>query len=125
MKLLLDSHSLLWWLLDDPRLSQIARTAIADEQNQALASVVSFYELRFKAGRGRLPINSESLDAALHASGFEVLPVTLRHAVRAGQLDWDHGDPWDRLLAAQAQWEQAAFVSVDKVFDEIEINRMW
>ena len=125
MRLLLDTHSLLWWLLDSPSLSNTARTAIADERNEVLTSAASFYELHFKARRNRLPIGSRQLATGLTASGLTALSISLDHAVRAAQLDWSHRDPWDRILAAQAQLEQAVIVSRDVVFDQIELPRVW
>ena len=125
MRLLLDTHSLLWWLLDSPSLSSTARTAIADERNEVLTSAASFYELHFKARRNRLPIGSRQLATGLTAGGLTALSISLDHAVRAAQLDWSHRDPWDRILAAQAQLEQAVIVSRDVVFDQIELPRVW
>lgn len=125
MRLLLDTHSLFWWLLDSPSLSAVARAAIADDRNEVLTSVASFYELHFKARRNRLPIGSNQLAAGLTASGMTALAISLGHAVRAAQLDWNHRDPWDRVLAAQAQLEQAEIVSRDVVFDQIGLRRVW
>ena len=125
MRLLLDTHSLLWWLLDSPSLSSGGRTAIADDRNEVLTSAASFYELHFKARRNRLPIGSQQLTAGLKGSGLTALAISIDHAVRAAQLDWSHRDPWDRILAAQAQLEQAVIISRDVVFDQIGIRRVW
>ncbi len=125
MKLLLDSHTLFWWLLDSPQLSPAAKAAIADEANEVLASAVNVYELLFKAGRGRLPVARDALEQALQSSGLPTLNITPAHAARAAKLAWDHGDPWDRLLAAQAQAEPAQLVSKDEAFDAVNISRLW
>lgn len=125
MRLLLDTHSLLWWLLDSASLSKVGRKAIADNRNEVLTSAASFYELHFKARRNRLPISSQQLAAGLTGSGLTALSISIDHAIRAAQLDWSHRDPWDRILAAQAQLEQAVIVSRDVVFDQIELPRVW
>ena len=72
-----------------------------------------------------LPAPREALEQALQASGLPALSITPFHAVRAAKLDWDHGDPWDRILAAQTQIEKAQLVSKDEAFDAISIPRLW
>ena len=125
MRLLLDSHVLLWTLLDDPKLSETARALIADEGNEVFYSPASLYELLFKAARGRMRTDAMALLEAVRDSGIEELGLTTPHLVHAARLAWEHGDPWDRILLAQATLEDMDLISVDKVFDELTDRRMW
>ena len=125
MRLLLDSHAVYWWLAGSPRLSERAGKLILDRANAVLVSAVSIYELEWKARRGRLALPSQELRAALRRNAVDDLPITHDHADYAAQLDWEHRDPWDRLLAAQARLENCALVSVDEVFDADGVDRQW
>ena len=125
MKLLLDSHAVYWWMTGSARLSETAGELIVDNANTLLVSAVSIYEIEFKAGRRRLNLPPQELRAALRRNAVEELAVTHDHAEYAAHLDWDHRDPWDRLLAAQARLENCVLVSIDEVFDGIGINRRW
>lgn len=125
MRLLLDSHALLWTLLDDPKLSETARALVTDEGNEVFYSPVSLYELLFKAARGRMRPEAMLLLEAARDSGIEELDLTTPHLVHAARLDWEHGDPWDRILLAQATLEDMGLISVDKVFDELTDRRTW
>ena len=125
MKLLLDSHAVYWWMTGSPRLSDAGRKLIVDKANVLLVSAVSMYELELKAGRRRVDLPPQELRAALRRNAVEELAITLDHAEYAALLEWDHWDPWDRLLAAQARLENCAFLSVDTVFDSIAVDRRW
>ncbi len=125
MRLLLDSHALLWMLADEPKLSDTARALILDEENEVFYSPVSLYELLFKASRGRLPPEAMHLPEAARTSGLEELGLTAPHLVRAARLDWEHGDPWDRILLAQAILEDMDLISADTVFDGQTSRRAW
>ena len=125
MRLLLDSHAVYWWVAGSSRLTATARGLIVDRENAVLVSTVSIYELEYKARRGRLALPSQELRAALRRNAVEDLAITHDHADYAAQLDWDHRDPWDRLLAAQARLENCSLVSVDEVFDAIGVDRQW
>ena len=125
MRLLLDSHALLWALLDDPKLSETARAFVTDEGNEVFYSPVSLYELLFKATRGRMRPEAMLLLEAARESGIDELGLTTAHLVHAARLDWEHGDPWDRILLAQATLEDMDLVSIDKVFDELTDRRIW
>jgi len=128
VRLLLDTHTLLWWLDGDRRLSRRARTAIADEDNSVFVSAASAWELATKARLGKLP---EALDVAtdvagcLARQGFLDLPITVVHAQRAGSLTINHRDPFDRMLIAQAQMEDLPVVSNEAIFDGFGISRVW
>lgn len=125
MRLLLDSHALFWALADSPKLSAEARLRILDDDNDVFYSPVNLYEIAFKANRGRLPEGASLLPEAARASGFDELSLTSFHLVHAARLDWDHGDPWDRILVAQATLEDMRLVSIDRVFDSQTERRLW
>ena len=125
MRLLLDSHAVYWWMTGNTRLSAVARELILDGANAVLVSAVSIYEIELKAGRRRVNLPPQELRAALRRNAVEELAVTHDHAEYAAYLTWEHRDPWDRLLAAQALLENCVLVSVDKVFDGIPIDRRW
>ena len=125
MRLLLDSHAVYWWMTGSVKLSETAGELIVDNANALLVSAVSIYQIELKARRRRLHLPSQELRAALRRNAVEELAVTHDHAEYAAHLDWDHRDPWDRLLAAQARLENCVFVSIDEVFDGIDIDRRW
>ena len=125
MRLLLDSHAVYWWMAGSARLSRTARELILDNENDLLVSAVSIYEIELKAKRGRVDLPSQELRAALRRNAVVDLALTHEHAKYAACLDWDHRDPWDRLLAAQARLEGCALVSTDQVFDGIGVDRRW
>ena len=116
---------LLWTLVDDPKLSETARALILDAGNEVFYSPVSLYELLFKAARGRIRPEAMHLLDGVRDSGLEELDLTRSHLVHAARLDWDHGDPWDRILLAQATLEDMDLISVDKVFDGLTDRRIW
>jgi|SRR5207302_1855755 len=128
MRLLLDTHALLWWLDGDRRLPLKARRAIAAESNTILVSAVSAWEITTKARLGKLP---GALDVAadvvgcVAGQGFASMDITLLHAQRAGALAGTHRDPFDRMLIAQAQLEDVALISDDEVFDDYDVRRFW
>ena len=125
MRLLLDSHALLWALTLNPRLPEHARSLIEDVANDVFFSPVSLYELLFKARRRRISVEALDLQQAAIASGFSEVGLTSRHLLHAANLNWDHGDPWDRILLAQAILENMRLVSADKIFDEQTKVRLW
>ena len=125
MRLLLDSHAVYWWMAGSERLSRQARALILDIDNELMVSAVSIYEIELKAKRGRVDLPPQELRAALRRNAVRGLAVTHEHAEYAACLDWDHRDPWDRLLAAQARLESCALVSTDEVFDGIGVERHW
>jgi PIN domain nuclease of toxin-antitoxin system len=92
VRLLLDAHALLWWLADDRRLSEAARQAIRDPDNQPIVSVVAGYEIAYKRGAGRLPALEHDLRNQLRRERFEILPLTLDHSLAAAELPGPHRD---------------------------------
>ena len=125
MRLLLDSHAVYWWMAGSTRLSRTARELILDNENDLLVSTVSIYEIELKAKRGRVDLPPQELRAALRRNAVVDLALTHEHAEYAACLDWDHRDPWDRLLAAQSRLEGCALISTDQVFDGIGVDRRW
>ncbi len=128
MRLLLDTHALLWWLAGDARLPARARDAIANEANPVLVSAASAWEVATKVRMGRLP-GAEFIAAELAshviAQGFDGLDITLDHGQRAGLLPGPLRDPFDRMLIAQAQAENLALVSNETAFDGYGVRRVW
>jgi PIN domain nuclease of toxin-antitoxin system len=128
VRVLLDTHAFLWWLDGDRSLSAKARRIIADQTNVILVSAASAWEITTKERLGKLPGASEvASDVAGCISGqrFESLDMTVLHAQRAGRLPGPHRDPFDRMLAAQAQIEDLRIISNDDVFDSYGVNRIW
>lgn len=127
-RLLLDTHTLLWWLAEPARLSSTALTAIADPRASILVSAASGWEIATKVRLGKLPAASELLEdlpAIVAAQGFECLPVTLPHGLHAGRYDMPHRDPFDRLLAAQAELEDLTLISLDPALQQFPCRLLW
>lgn len=121
MILLLDAHALLWWLADDPTLSDAARTAIADPATDVLVSAATVWEISIKRGLGKLEAPDGLVDA-IEASGFSGLPVTLADGEAIATLPDHHRDPFDRMLVAQAARIDAVIVSRDAAFDAYDCD---
>jgi PIN domain nuclease of toxin-antitoxin system len=124
----LDTHALLWWRAGDSALSPPARRLIADMDNEIFVSAVSIWEISIKTNRGNLEnglIVLETLPGFMKEQRLEFLPIVYGHAVRAGMLPDKHEDPFDRMLVAQAQAENLAIISADKIFDCYGIRRIW
>lgn len=120
--LLLDTHALLWWLTDDPKLSDLARKAIADETRPVFVSAASLWEIATKNRLGKLgEANAFLIDpiGIIVREGFEALPISLPHAHLAGTLDTNHRDPFARMLIAQSILDGLILVSNEKLFDQI------
>jgi PIN domain nuclease of toxin-antitoxin system len=114
MRLLLDTHTLVWAAVETRRLSRRARDLIADPENDRFVSAASAYEIEYKRDRdlslARLPQNLDELSDRLV---FDWLPIEYDHAVQAGRLPRHHGDPWDRVIVAQALADDLTFISAD------------
>ena len=119
MKLLLDSHCLLWWL-GGTSISEQADEAIADLSNDVYVSAASVWELEIKSALGKLAIEADLLDA-VDTAGLAWLPVTALHGRAAARLPLHHRDPFDRMLIAQAQLEGCSIVSRDSRFAEYSV----
>ncbi len=125
---LLDTHVLLWWLFDDPKLSPLARQIIRSPDNTILVSAASGWEIATKHRLGKLPHAGEAvhnLHALLRRARFEVVPITMAHALAAGELPGPHRDPFDRMLIAQGQVEGIAIITADSAFKQYPIEVVW
>jgi PIN domain nuclease of toxin-antitoxin system len=114
MRLLLDTHIVLWWLLADKQLPLLARKLVSDRGNTIFVSAVSIWEIRLKESLGKLSVPAD-FELRLNAESFEALPLTAKHAHAAGTLPWHHRDPFDRMLVAQAQVEKLQLLTADGV----------
>ena len=128
LRLLLDTHTLLWWLFDAPQLPPRVRRAIADPANRAFVSSATGWELAIKTRLGKLPDAQEAvaeLPELIRVSRMDVLPITLEHALAAGGLPGPLKDPFDRMLIAQAQIEGLTLASIDKAFKRYKVSLLW
>lgn len=128
MHALLDTHTLLWWLSDDPALSRSARKVIADVKNTLVVSAASAWEIATKVRLGKLPTAAglaADFVGYLEREGFQMLPISIEHGIRAGLLPGLHKDPFDRMLIAQSQAENLPIVSNDTTFDSYGLRRIW
>jgi PIN domain nuclease of toxin-antitoxin system len=114
VRLLLDTHALLWWVSDDARLGQFARALIADPANDVLVSFVSLWEIQVKVRAGKLLAELADILREIEAQAFTLLPIVQSHLLHLGKLPVHHRDPFDHLLIAQAIVEGATFVSEDR-----------
>jgi len=121
VRLLLDTHALLWWLEDDPKLDREALAAINDPESWVAVSAVSAWEISVKEALGKLKAPRD-LTAALAANNLAELPITVSHALRAGALPPHHADPFDRMLIAQAELEGLTIVTRDPGFEPYGIR---
>ena len=128
MRTLLDTHALLWWFTNDARLSVQAREMIGDEQGTVLVSAASAWEIATKHRLGKLEVGGEIIrrfDELVTADGFTHLSVNHRQAIHAGAYALDHRDPFDRILAAQAELEDIPLVTIDPAFGAFPIRCVW
>jgi PIN domain nuclease of toxin-antitoxin system len=119
MKVLIDTHVFLWWLFDDPKLCKTARNVIAAPANTILLSSASAWEIATKHRIGKLPEAKEiiaNFQILLDKARFQTLSITLEHSLKAGSLNIQHKDPFDRMLIAQAEIENLPIITYDKAF---------
>lgn len=121
MRLLLDTHVLLWALVDDERLGRDARARIEDDRALVYVSAASLWEASIKAAAGRLALRGVDLVAHVRDAGFVELPVTGEHGWVAGQLPIHHRDPFDRLLVAQARAERLLLATADSALGAYDV----
>ena len=128
MRLLLDTHALLWWLAGDEQLSAAARDAMSNLSNDVVVSAASAWEITTKHRLGKLPGVGPivaDLNAAIASQGFSGLPISIRHGQVAGALPGPHRDPFDRMLIAQAMLDDLVLVSNETAFDAYGVGRLW
>jgi PIN domain nuclease of toxin-antitoxin system len=125
LKLLLDTHTIIWFTQADPQLSEAARAAIVDEQNTILLSAVVPWEVSIKRTLGKIALRHDDyVERILGAGGIE-LPVSIAHALQVEQLPMHHTDPFDRLLIAQARVEQSTVVTHDPKIHDYDVPVLW
>ena len=128
MKLLLDTHAFLWFVLADPKLKATALDLISDRDNDILVSPASYWEIAIKVSLKRLELRAsfdDFMQRGIEGNDFEILPIETRHASKLSTLPYHHGDPFDRMLIAQALVEAIPIVSVDGQFDHYGVQRLW
>ena len=128
MKLLIDSHALLWYVDQTQLLSLTSQNVISDRENELLLSAGSIWEIGIKIGLGKLVLTQPYrmwMNQAIADLGLRVLPITVEYAAVNATLPRHHGDPFDRLLVAQAIVEQISIVSADARLDAYGITRIW
>lgn len=120
MRILLDTHMLLWWVADDPRLPHSTRAAISSVNADVYVSAISLAEISIKQSRGKLVVGGD-LPGAIEESDFRSLPFSAEHGYRLAALPWHHRDPFDRMLIAQALSESLVFATVDRACLRYEV----
>jgi PIN domain nuclease of toxin-antitoxin system len=128
LRLLLDTHALLWWFSDDPELPALCRKLIRKTDNSIFVSAASAWEIATKFRLGKLPTAVELIQdfgGYLEREKFLSLSVSYEHGVRAGMLPGPHQDPFDRMLIAQAEMEKLFVLSNEKIFDQYGVRRFW
>ena len=128
MKYLLDTHTLLWFLKGDEKLSDKARRLIDNPCNEKFLSIVSLWEIAIKVGLGKLALNKpfeKLFPEQLHFNRIEILDITVDNLIKLTALPFHHRDPFDRLMIAQALVEGLPVIGADVIFDAYGINREW
>jgi PIN domain nuclease of toxin-antitoxin system len=128
MRALLDTHTFIWWLSDNPALTARARYVIVDTRNEIFVSAASGWEIATKVRLGKLPTASNlaaDFSSSIQNEGFQIMAISGDHAVRAGLLPGSHKDPFDRMLIAQSQAENMPLLSNEVIFDTYGVRRIW
>jgi PIN domain nuclease of toxin-antitoxin system len=124
--ILLDTHTLLWWAASPRALGRTVRRLIADDQVRVVVSAASAWEIATKVRLGKLVwTTSVSVESYCIGQGFELLPISFAHAERAGSWPQDHGDPFDRMLAAQSEQERLPIATDDRQIASFGIETIW
>jgi PIN domain nuclease of toxin-antitoxin system len=128
VRCLLDTHTLIWWMITSPQLSEPARTVLENKNNVLLVSAVSAWEIATKVRLGKLPAAADLVQSFvedLRKQQIEILDMTAQHGIRAGLLPGPHNDPFDHMLIAQALTENVPIVSNDPALDGYGATRLW
>jgi PIN domain nuclease of toxin-antitoxin system len=128
MSYLLDTHALLWWLFDDPKLSLVARGVLADPDRSVFVSSASAWEIATKFRLGKLAsaaVLAQDIAGWVDQAGFTELPVSILHAQQAGLWQQAHRDPFDRMLAAQAKLADLTLISCDPELHQFGVRMLW
>lgn len=127
MYLLLDTHTLIWFLNGDEKLSDIAKTAIEDPANSKIVSIASIWEIAIKISldKFRFPKGLKHFIEMVEDNGFELLPITFEHTLELSTLEFKHRDPFDRLLIAQCLSDNLILVTKDDNIKQYKIKTIW
>lgn len=128
MRYLLDTHTFLWWIIDDPRLPVPVRALIQNPENRIIFSVASAWEISIKTQLGRLVFEddiAEFIPRQISRNGFDTLPIGLRHTLEVFHLPPLHRDPFDRLLVAQARTEGLPLLTADPLIAQYAVQVVW
>ena len=128
MKLLLDTHTFLWFVMNDPQLSENALDQIAEPTNDVLLSPASYWEIAIKVSLGKYSLSvpfEAFFQEGIEGSGVTILPIEVRHAAVLSSLPMHHKDPFDPMIISQAMVEQIPVVSADSPLDAYDIQRLW
>ncbi len=128
MRMLLDAHAILWFVDNPSKLSVVAQKAIVDPANDLLLSAATIWEIAIKVARGKLTLSvpyQAFMDQLIANLGLQILPITVPYCQSLLALPFHHGDPFDRIILAQATVEQVPIVSSDSVFDQYAVPRIW
>ena len=128
MKLLLDTHTFIWWDSQSSQIPADVLDLLKSSDHELLLSLVSVWEIQIKSHLGKLDLREPLLDIVQRQESQNrvvILPITLGHIIELDQLPWHHKDPFDRLLIAQSRIESAMLVSKDTAFDQYDCQRLW
>jgi PIN domain nuclease of toxin-antitoxin system len=128
MNIILDTHTFLWFVDDNPRLSNTARALIEADDSQPFLSMASLWELAIKISLGKLRLKQPYevfISQQLALNGIGILNLSLEHTAALVTLPFHHNDPFDRLIAVQARIEKLSIVSADIAFDAYAVKRVW
>ena len=128
MRILLDTHTLIWFFVGDSKLSTNARILIENEDNHRLVSIASIWEMAIKESKGHLNLSvpfEDYIGQKLSLEEFNILNINLEHLNAIATMPFHHKDPFDRLLIAQSMVERIPILSKDSAFDAYSINRIW
>jgi PIN domain nuclease of toxin-antitoxin system len=128
MKVLIDTHVLIWWTGDTNQLSPLVRDMLADPQTELILSIVSIWEMQIKISLGKLSLQMDLptlVEDEVSRNSFSLLPIELKHIYGLNDLPLHHKDPFDRLLIAQSMLEKMPIISIDEKFDAYGVQRLW
>ena len=127
MDVLLDTHSFIWFVENDKKLTSKARNTIDNYSNTIYISRASLWEMAIKISIRKLKITVpyENVIKQINDNGFEIIPITFVHTLKVSKLEFHHKDPFDRIIIAQALTNQMTIVSNEKIFDNYKVKRIW
>ncbi len=128
MRLLLDTHTLIWLASQHEKLSEKARGLILDTENELFLSVASIWEMSIKASLGKLILQqpiAQIINEQIQINGVQLINIESAHALGVASLPWHHRDPFDRLIIAQSQLENLTILGCDSAMNAYDVQRIW